>query len=188
MQGEILDIAVDLRKDSKDFLKVSTNILSDVNRLQIFIPKGFAHGFIALSDFALVSYKVDNYYHPKHEGGIFWNDPNLKIDYEINIDNIIISKKDKNLPTLSKLSNPLMKILVTGSNGQLGSELKKFLQPIIINGILQNVTNLIFFQIDRIGSYLTKINPNLIINCFAYTSVDSASLMRNLLTFQIILL
>lgn len=106
VQGEILDIAVDLRKDSKDFSKVSTNILSDVNRLQIFIPKGFAHGFIALSDFALVSYKVDNYYHPKHEGGIFWNDPNLKIDYEINIDNIIISKKDKNLPTLSKLSNP----------------------------------------------------------------------------------
>ena len=106
VHGEILDIAVDLRKKSKSFSEVSTNILSEKNKLQIFIPKGFAHGFIVLSDFALVSYKVDNYYNPEYEGGILWNDPDLKIDYEINIDNIVISKKDQNLPPLSKISNP----------------------------------------------------------------------------------
>tara|TARA_B100001287_G_scaffold191398_1_gene161695 strand:- start:7263 stop:7790 length:528 start_codon:yes stop_codon:yes gene_type:complete len=106
VQGKILDIAVDLRKNSKSFSKVSTNILSEKNKLQLFIPKGFAHGFIVLSDFALVSYKVDNYYNPDYEGGILWNDSNLKIDYKINIDDLIISEKDQNLPPLSKISNP----------------------------------------------------------------------------------
>ena len=106
VQGKILDIAVDLRKKSKYFSKVSTNILSDKNKLQIFIPKGFAHGFIVLSNSALVSYKVDNYYNQDYEGGILWNDSNLKIDYKINIENVIISEKDQNLPPLSKLSNP----------------------------------------------------------------------------------
>ena len=106
VHGEILDIAVDLRKNSKFFSKVSTNILSEKNKLQLFIPKGFAHGFIVLSDSALVTYKVDNYYNPDYEGGILWNDSNLNIDYEINIDNLIISEKDQNLPPLSKISNP----------------------------------------------------------------------------------
>ena len=106
VQGKILDIAVDLRKNSKSFSKVSTIILSEKNKLQLFIPKGFAHGFIVLSDFALVSYKVDNYYNPDYEGGILWNDSNLKIDYKINIDDLIISEKDQNLPPLSKISNP----------------------------------------------------------------------------------
>lgn len=106
VQGKILDIAVDLRKKSKYFSKVSANILSEKNKLQIFIPKGFAHGFIVLSDSALVSYKVDNYYNQDYEGGILWNDSNLKIDYKINIENVIISEKDQNLPPLSKLSNP----------------------------------------------------------------------------------
>ena len=106
VQGKILDIAVDLRKKSKYFSKVSTNILSEKNKLQIFIPKGFAHGFIVLSNSALVSYKVDNYYNQDYEGGILWNDSNLKIDYKINIENVIISEKDQNLPPLSKLSNP----------------------------------------------------------------------------------
>ena len=101
-----MDIAVDLRKKSKYFSKVSTNILSEKNKLQIFIPKGFAHGFIVLSNSALVSYKVDNYYNQDYEGGILWNDSNLKIDYKINIENVIISEKDQNLPPLSKLSNP----------------------------------------------------------------------------------
>ncbi len=104
--GEILDVAVDLRKKSKTYGKFETTILSSKNKNKIFIPKGFAHGFIVLSQSAIISYKVDNYYDPKFENGILWNDPDLKIDWKINNSEIILSEKDNNLLPLSKINNP----------------------------------------------------------------------------------
>lgn len=104
--GEILDIAVDLRKNSKTFGEYESNILSDRNSYELFIPKGFAHGFVVLSESAIVSYKVDNFYNPEYEKGIIWNDPDLNIDWTINDSEIIISEKDKYLPQLSKIINP----------------------------------------------------------------------------------
>lgn len=106
LDGEILDVALDLRKKSKTYGKFETNVLSDINKHKIFIPKGFAHGFVVLSESAIVSYKVDNYYNKKHESGIIWNDPYLNIDWKINNSDIILSEKDSNLPQFSKIINP----------------------------------------------------------------------------------
>lgn len=106
IQGEVLDIAVDLRKDSPTFGKHESIILSGDNKRQFFIPKGFAHGFIVLSKEAIFAYKVDNSYAPDYDSGIIWNDPNLKIDWKLEENEIIISEKDKNLQNFSEIINP----------------------------------------------------------------------------------
>ncbi|MDC1372464.1 dTDP-4-dehydrorhamnose 3,5-epimerase [Flavobacteriaceae bacterium] len=106
VKGSILDIALDLRKQSKTYGHYDTNLLSGDNKNQLFIPKGFAHGFIVLSEHAIFSYKVDNYYNPDSQAGIVWNDPDLKIDWKLKQSEIILSKKDKNLPTFSNSLSP----------------------------------------------------------------------------------
>ncbi len=106
LKGEVLDVALDLRKKSITYGLFETNLLSDKNKNQLFIPKGFAHGFIVLSESAIVSYKVDNYYNPKYESGVLWNDKDLNIDWKIRDDEVILSEKDKNLSPLSKIINP----------------------------------------------------------------------------------
>jgi len=102
----VLDVALDLRKDSKTYGIFETISLTEENKKQLFIPKGFAHGFIVLSKSAILSYKVDNYYNPESESGIIWNDPDLNIDWKINKNEIIVSEKDKNLPTFNEIINP----------------------------------------------------------------------------------
>ena len=97
LKGEILDVAVDLRKKSKTYGLFETILLSDKNKNKLFIPKGFAHGYIVLSESAIVSYKVDNYYKPSHEGGILWNDKSLEIDWKIDSKEIVISEKIKTI-------------------------------------------------------------------------------------------
>ena len=98
--GKVLDVAVDLRKNSKTYGKYESVILSSENKKQFFIPRGFAHGFITLSKNVILNYKVDNYYSLDHEDGINFNDPILDINWMIDYDNIIVSKKDKELPNL----------------------------------------------------------------------------------------
>ena len=102
LKGSVLDVVLDLRKDSKTYGIFETISLTEENKKQLFIPKGFAHGFIVLSKSAILSYKVDNYYNPESESGIIWNDPDLNIDWRINKNEIIVSEKDKNLPTFNK--------------------------------------------------------------------------------------
>ncbi|EBH9040662.1 TPA: dTDP-4-dehydrorhamnose 3,5-epimerase [Salmonella enterica] len=95
--GEVFDVAVDIRKDSETFGKwVGVNISSE-NKRQLWIPEGFAHGFLVLSDSADFLYKTSNYYSPVHERGIVWNDPTININWPINIDKIL-SEKDTILP------------------------------------------------------------------------------------------
>jgi len=106
LKGSVLDVVLDLRKDSKTYGCFETTVLSQENKNQLFIPKGFAHGFVVLSETAIFSYKVDNYYNPDSESGILWNDPDLKIDWKIPKDEIIISEKDNNLPTFNNINNP----------------------------------------------------------------------------------
>lgn len=106
IQGEVLDVCVDIRKDSPTYLKSYSVVLSDKNKLQIFVPKGFAHGFITLSETALFSYKVDAPYAPQSEGGIYWNDPSLDIDWRLNGLDYIISEKDSKLPNISQWESP----------------------------------------------------------------------------------
>lgn len=106
IKGKILDVALDLRKDSKTYGIFETNLLSEENKNQLFIPKGFAHGFIVLSKTAICSYKVDNYYNPDFESGIIWNDQDLNIDWIIHKKDIIFSKKDACLPTFNNIISP----------------------------------------------------------------------------------
>ena len=100
IKGKIQDIAVDLRPLSKTYKKYFSIILDDQNKKQLFIPKGFGHAFLTLSDEAIVSYKVDAYYNPKFDSGIKFNDPELNISWELNNDEIIQSTKDTNLAYL----------------------------------------------------------------------------------------
>lgn len=94
IKGEIQDIVVDLRKESKTYLKCFTCILNDRNKKQILIPKGFAHGFLVLSKNAIVNYKVDNFYAPDYEVSIPFDYPRLKLKLKLNYKEIIVSKKD----------------------------------------------------------------------------------------------
>ncbi len=96
--GKILDVAVDLRKNSPTFGQVYAVELSDENKLQFLIPRGFAHGFAVLSEKAIVFYKTDGFYNKEHERGIRFNDPQLNIDWKIPEDKRIVSDKDLNNP------------------------------------------------------------------------------------------
>ena len=93
-QGRVLDVAVDIRKDSPTFGKSFSAVLSEENHLQLFIPKGFAHGFSVLSKTAVFQYKCDEYYHPESESGILYSDPALAIDWLIPEEDRIVSPKD----------------------------------------------------------------------------------------------
>ena len=97
VSGELLDVAVDLRKDSETFGQWYSEILTAENKKQLYIPRGFGHGFVVLSESAIFSYKVDNYYSKDHDSGITWNDAKLNIDWQIPEDAILLSEKDKNL-------------------------------------------------------------------------------------------
>lgn len=100
IKGNVLDIAVDIRKDSSTFGEHVSLELSEENKKQLFIPRGFAHGFIVLSETAVFSYKCDNFYNKEFEAGIIYNDKTLNIDWILNKDEFIISDKDLLLPNL----------------------------------------------------------------------------------------
>lgn len=95
IKGEVLDVAVDIRKGSPSFKKWVSVLLSEENKRQLFVPRGYAHGYVVLSKEAIFAYKVDNKYAPDYERGIIYNDPVLKIDWMLNKNNIILSEKDK---------------------------------------------------------------------------------------------
>tara|TARA_R110002049_G_scaffold291474_3_gene475422 strand:+ start:247 stop:792 length:546 start_codon:yes stop_codon:yes gene_type:complete len=99
LSGNVLDVAVDLRTNSLTYGQYFAIELSAENKKQLFIPKGFAHGFSVLSDTAEFFYKCDNYYNKEAEGGIIFNDPNLKINWQLSVDQIKVSEKDLELPT-----------------------------------------------------------------------------------------
>ena len=104
--GKVLDIAVDLRKESPTFGKWFGIELSEENHRQFYIPRGFAHGFSVLSEKAVFSYKCDNLYHPEADGGLLLSDPDLAIDWHIPAEERIISEKDTRHPLLKDLDNP----------------------------------------------------------------------------------
>jgi dTDP-4-dehydrorhamnose 3,5-epimerase len=101
LQGSVLDVAVDLREDSPTYGQHFTIELTDESNTQLFIPRGFAHGFVVLSDTAVFFYKCDNFYDKQAEGGLMYNDPQLNIDWRLPDSELILSEKD--------LENPLLK-------------------------------------------------------------------------------
>ncbi|MGG6231742.1 dTDP-4-dehydrorhamnose 3,5-epimerase [Tenacibaculum sp. SDUM215027] len=108
IQGKVLDVVVDVRKDSPSYGKYIAVELSEENKKQLFIPRGFAHGFVTLSKEAIFAYKVDNWYAPEYDSGIIWNDTNLNIDWKIDANDVILSSKDAQLSTFKDLETPFI--------------------------------------------------------------------------------
>ena len=106
IKGEVLDVAVDLRKNSPTFGQHQSVLLTEKNKTQFFMPRGFAHGFLVLSDTAIFSYKIDNIYAPDHDTGIIWNDKDFNIDWQFDSDKLILSDKDKTLQSFKDFESP----------------------------------------------------------------------------------
>lgn len=106
VRGKVLDVAVDIRKGSSTYGKHIMVELSEDNHYQLFIPRGFAHGFAVLSDVAIFQYKCDNYYHPESEGGISIMSPKLNIDWHLDLKKAILSDKDLRNPKFSDFDSP----------------------------------------------------------------------------------
>lgn len=101
LSGEVFDVAVDLRKNSETYGQWVGVLLSGENHRQFMIPRGFAHGFVVVSEYAEFAYKCDELYHPEDEGGIAWNDPDIAVEWG-DLKEIILSEKDKKNPTLAE--------------------------------------------------------------------------------------
>jgi dTDP-4-dehydrorhamnose 3,5-epimerase len=106
IQGKVIDVAVDIRKNSPTYGQHVEVELTGENYRQFFIPKGFAHGFVVLSDTALFQYKCDEFYHPESEGAIAWNDPDLKIEWFVRTKDIELSEKDKQHQFFKNFNSP----------------------------------------------------------------------------------
>jgi dTDP-4-dehydrorhamnose 3,5-epimerase len=106
IEGSVLDVAVDIRKSSPTFGQYVSVKLTEQNKYQLFVPHGFAHGFVVLSDSATFAYKVDNYYSPEHDRGIVFNDEQLKIDWQLSVKELQLSDKDKQLPLFRSIESP----------------------------------------------------------------------------------
>lgn len=105
ISGSVLDVCVDLRLESPTFGKHVAVVLDAVNHKQLYVPRGFAHGFLVLEDHSIFSYKCDNYYNKASEAGIIYNDKTLNIDWNFSEENLILSEKDKALPTFKTYIN-----------------------------------------------------------------------------------
>ncbi len=105
LRGQVLDVAVDLRTSSATYGKYYSVILSETSKTQLFIPRGFAHGFLVLSEVADFFYKCDNYYHKQSEGGLIYNDSSIDINWQMQPEELIISAKDMALPSMSQTPN-----------------------------------------------------------------------------------
>ena len=105
MQGEVLDVAVDIRIGSPTYGEHVAVLLTAENKKQLWVPQGFAHGFVVLSKTAQFAYKCDNYYSPTHDGGISWDDPVLGIDWQVALEKVRLSEKDKKQDTLAAVQD-----------------------------------------------------------------------------------
>jgi dTDP-4-dehydrorhamnose 3,5-epimerase len=106
IEGEVLDVAVDIRKNSKTYGKHVAVLLSGENKRQLFVPRGFAHGFLVLSDSATFAYKVDNTYAPEFDVGVRWNDKELNIQWGMEDSEVMVSEKDAELPFFLEFESP----------------------------------------------------------------------------------
>ena len=106
IEGEVLDVAVDIRKNSKTYGEHVAVLLSGENKRQLFVPRGFAHGFLVLSDTATFAYKVDNTYAPEFDSGIRWNDKELNIQWGLEESEVLVSAKDAELPFFLEFESP----------------------------------------------------------------------------------
>ncbi|MFR5266959.1 dTDP-4-dehydrorhamnose 3,5-epimerase [Clostridium sp.] len=106
-KGKVFDVAVDLRKGSPTYGQWEGVILSEENKKQFYVPEGFAHGFLVLSDEAVFNYKCTDFYHPEYDSGLLWNDEDVNIQWPLDkVENLLLSEKDKNQKRLKELDLP----------------------------------------------------------------------------------
>ncbi|OUM70367.1 hypothetical protein PIROE2DRAFT_1509 [Piromyces sp. E2] len=188
LKGKVLDVVVDIRKGSKTFGKHLSVELSAENNRQLFIPRGFLHGFSTLSENAIFAYKCDNLYCKSSEFGVQYDDPDIGIDWKIPLDKVITSEKDKishkfqdvmdmyeneekeEKSEIKKKEKEKGMILITGGNGQLGTEISKLLPDALVTG----KEDLDITDEKAVAHFVKSHNINTIINCAAYTAVDAA--------------
>jgi dTDP-4-dehydrorhamnose reductase/dTDP-4-dehydrorhamnose 3,5-epimerase len=174
LRGEILDVAVDLRPWSANYKKWVGVVLSAENKKQLYIPRGFGHGFLTLADDVEVAYKVDEYYCKAADRGIAYNDPALGIAW--GMERIpILSEKDKNAPLLSDSDcNFSARVLVTGVKGQLGHDMAKLLKKKGIEHKGVDISDFDLLDDGAVRAFVKDYRPTIIIHCAAYTAVDRA--------------
>lgn len=181
LSGGVLDVVVDLRKDSKTYKKWTSVYLTPENGRQLFIPRGFAHGFVSLKDNTLFQYLVDSDYRPDLESGIIWNDPEINIDWQFEkygIENPILSDKDKVRKSIIDVDPEFYmhkRYMITGATGQLGYEIIKELNSRGIYDIISLNSSTLDITNERlVDKVITEYKPDIIFHCAAYTAVDKA--------------
>jgi len=172
-RGAIIDVVVDLRKGSDTYKQWFSIELSAENKKQLFIPKGFGHAFLTITDNVEVQYKVDEYYSKEHDRSIRFDDPDIGIDW--GIENPILSEKDLAAPFFKDSdANFSVKVLVTGVNGQLGYDVVKRLIELGIEAIGVDINDFDITNKDQTQKYILNSKPDVIVHCAAYTAVDKA--------------
>ena len=181
VRGRVLDVAVDIRRGSPTFGRHVAVELSDANRRQLFIPRGFAHGFAVLSDEALFQYKCDRPYAPASEGGIAWNDPQIGIDwgsppgrYCSRTRTAVIRRwrKPRNFSIIRQTT--MLNVLVTGAGGQLGSEMCRLGSAASNDYLFTDAAELDITDAGAIRRTMAERRIDVVVNCAAYTDVERA--------------
>ena len=183
-RGAALDVVVDIRRDSPSYGQWTSVELTPENGRMLYVPRGFAHGFVSLEDDTLFEYYVDNKYRPDMESGILWNDPELGINWDeifakYDIDEPILSEKDKVREPLSKsnvdFTRKSKRFFITGIDGQLGYDLVRELhQRGEYDIYASDIKDLDITDRDKVMSVIKKYNPDVIFHCAAWTAVDKA--------------
>lgn len=179
--GAVLDVIVDLRQDSPTYKKWISVELTPENGKILYVPRGFAHGFVSLKDETRFEYLVDNHYKPSHEGGISWSDPEVNIDWQFEkygITEPVLSEKDKVRGTLEEVKPNFYthkRYLVTGCKGQLGYDVVRELNKRGIYDILNlDVDDMDITDREFVRKTIMEYKPEYVVHCAAYTAVDKA--------------
>ena len=191
-RGAVLDVVVDVRKDSKTYKQWTSVELTPENGRMLYVPRGFAHGFISLKEDTIFEYYVDNEYMPRLEGGILWNDPELNINWEqifkkYEIEKPILSSKDEIRETLENsivnFQREPKRYLVTGVKGQLGYDIVRELNNRGEYDILAvDVDQMDITNREQVLEIVKEYKPDVIFHCAAWTAVDKAEDMEDVVT------
>ena len=183
-RGAVIDVVVDMRKDSPTYGKSTAVELTPENGKLLYVPRGFAHGYVALQDESLFEYYVDNQYMPRMEDGILWNDPVLDINWDeilakCGVTEPILSDKDRVRKPLAEnttvFTRKPKKYLITGYNGQLGYDIVRELEARGEHDYLAvDVAEMDITDRDRVMEVVKNYEPDVIFHCAAWTAVDKA--------------
>ena len=189
-RGAVIDVVVDIRKDSPSYGKHVAVELTPENGRMLYVPRGFAHGFVSLTDDTLFEYYVDNKYMPRMEDGILWNDPELGIDWEgifkkYDITNPVLSAKDQARKTLAESNIEFLrhekKYLITGYKGQLGYDIaRELIERGETNILAIDKDEMDITDRDQVMKIVKDFHPDVIFHCAAWTAVDKAEEMEDL--------